>query len=404
MIDLKKQEIQEKAVSQCMKNVIDDRFRGTCEIATGTGKTFIAFWMIVKLNPKSVIFLAEVEAREDGIKMDAKLFEKYYGINPFENRTVEFACYQSAYKWTNRVFDMVIADEIHDSLTPSYFEFYKNNYYKHLLGLSATIDSTKYLDEDGNEYTKLTLLNKIAPVVFKYTLSEGIANNTSRKLNIIIIKHQLDRLSKNIPVTYKDKSGNQKTFYQTEFEIYDYYNKKFLQAIYQKPKNEFLIRTFTTKRNAILYKAKSKMDIIKKLLAHLSRTIVFGNDIDSISSLIPTVSSRNTINQNRDIIESFNNGSIDVIGSFKMLKQGVNLKGLDNVILHSYYGVEKDALQRIGRLRQAPTDGFVFIILTMGTQEQVWFNKMINPLSNVNTIWCENVDQALNVWKSLKQS
>ena len=47
MIDLKKQEIQEKAVSQCMKNVIDDRFRGTCEIATGTGNTFIAFWMIV---------------------------------------------------------------------------------------------------------------------------------------------------------------------------------------------------------------------------------------------------------------------------------------------------------------------------------------------------------------------
>lgn len=338
-------------MEQCLKTVdSENRFRGTCEITTGTGKTFIAFWMIHYIKPKRILFLAETQVRWTNICDDMEFFKKAYDIDITEDRLVEFACYQSAYKWENRDFDFVVADEIHDSLTPKYIKFYQNNKYSHLLGLSATIDrKNKYEDDDGVEYTKIDLLNSIAPVVFKYTLKDGIENQTSRKLNIIVIKHHLDTVAKVMPVNYKEKgTGNQKTFYQTEYEMYDYYNKRFYQAIYQKDKNDFLIRMLTTRRNAVLYKAKSKMQIVKQLLAYLDRTIVFGNDIDSISAFIPTVSSRNKPATNSQIITDFNEGRIGVIGSFKMLKQGINLKNLDNVIMHSYYGVEKDSIQRIG--------------------------------------------------------
>jgi len=404
LIDKNRESIQKSAVESCLQNVdSDSSFKGTCEVATGTGKTFIAFWMIYHLKPSTVLFLAETQLRERNISDDMLFFKKCYNIDIASMCNIEFACYQSAYKWENRTFDMVVADEIHDSLSPEYFKFYQNNTYKHLLGLSATIDSKTKFGTGDTEYTKVDLLNRIAPIVFKYTLKQGIENNTSRKLHIIVIKHALDRVGKNMPVTYKDKqTGQDKTFFQTEQEMYDYYNQKFYHAIYQKEKNDFLIRLFTTRRNAVLYKAKSKMEIVKKLLAHLNRTIVFGNDIDSIGALIPTVSSRNKPATNSQIITDFNEGRIGVIGSFKMLKQGVNLKNLDNVIMHSYYGVEKDAIQRAGRLRQSHRDGFIFVILTMGTQEQVWFNRMIEPL-NTNLIWCENTAEAINVWKNLNR-
>lgn len=384
--------------------MFEESFRGTCEIATGTGKTFVAFWLIHHLKPKKVLFLAETQIREQNIYDDITFFKKCYGIDLRKECFIEFACYQSAYKWKDRQFDFVVADEIHDSLSPKYFRFYQNNTYKHLLGLSATIDKkNKYETEDGIEYTKVDMLNQIAPVVFSYTLSQGIENQTSRNLKVIVIKHYLDKVAKIMPTTYKEKgTGNEKTFFQTEQEVYDYYNQKFHQAIYQKDKNEFLIRLFTTRRNAVLYKAKSKMVIVKQLLAYLDRTIVFGNDIDSISALIPTVSSRNKPATNNQIITDFNEGHIGVIGSFKMLKQGINLKNLDNVVMHSYYGVEKDTIQRIGRLRQADKDGYVFIILTMNTQEQVWFNRMIEPLNN-NLIWCENTTEALEKWKQFQK-
>lgn len=350
MIDPKKEIIQQKAIEACLNNRNSlGLFKGTCEIATGHGKTFIAFKLIHKLKPESVLFLAEAEIREKNILEDYEKFKLLYNYDPFEGMTIEFACYQSAYKWKDRKFDFVVADEIHDSLSPAYFNFYLNNKYKHLLGLSATIDKkNKYEDADGNEYTKIDLLNRIAPVVFKYSLSDSIENKTGRNLRIIVIKHYLDHVKKTMPVTYK-KNGEIKTFYQTEFEMYDYYNRKFYQTIFQRERNEFLIRHFATKRNAVLYKAPSKIKIVKELLKYLNRTIVFGNDIDSISEIVPTVSSRHKPATNIQIIKDFNEHKIDVIGSFKMLKQGVNLKDLDNVIMHSYYGVPKDSVQRIGR-------------------------------------------------------
>lgn len=246
------------------------------------------------------------------------------------------------------------------------------------------------------------MLNRIAPIVFKYTMQDGIDNETSRRLNIIIIRHHLDSTTKNVLTEFTDKAtGKKKTFYQTEQNTYDYYNQKFLQTIYQKVKNDFLIRYFAKKRSEVLYTAPSKIAVVYELLKNLDRTIVFGNDIDSLSSIVPTVSSRNKPVVNNKIISDFNNGLLNVIGSFKMLKQGINLSNLDNVIFHSYYGVEKDTIQRIGRLRKSDSDGFVFIILTVKTQEQNWFNRMITPV-NSKLIWCDNVQEAISVWKKMK--
>src|SRR5574343_566414 len=171
MLDQKKLEIQESAV----KIWFDTGCKGTLNLATGSGKTFCFLMICQMLLDKykslqlKVLFLAETNQREIDLKNDIDKFIKITGFNFYKFVDLHFACYQSAYKWKDTKWDLVCADEIHSGLTPQYSKFFENNKCNNIVGLSATIDrSTKYTDENGVEYTKGNLVDKIAPVVFTY--------------------------------------------------------------------------------------------------------------------------------------------------------------------------------------------------------------------------------------------
>jgi ERCC4-related helicase len=126
------------------------------------------------------------------------------------------------------------------------------------------------------------------------------------------------------------------------------------------------------------------------------KTIVFGNSLSALESITPNVvSSNNTDKQNDVIRKNFDTGKTNIIASFKKLKQGANLVGLDNVIIHSYYSKSKDLIQRIGRLRQNGEIGRVFIFVTFGTQESKWYDMMFEDTSSLNIINCNTVDDCL---------
>lgn len=391
-------EVQQMLVDRAI-NSLDEhgRLRVTIEAITGLGKTFISFHLIRLLKPKSVLFLAETTMREQNIEEDMAKYRELFGYNIRSHHKVSFLCYQSAYKKVGLYHDMVVADEIHDALTPQYFKYYNNNRYTHLLGLSATIDKkTSYTDEVGNEYTKLDMLNTIAPICATYSIKDGQVDNTARKLKIIIVDHELDNKTKNIEIKYKDKAGKAQVFYQTEYEAYTYANARYKQALFSG--SQFTIRYWGNRRNNLLYGLRSKTQQIIKLLSmyNLDRTIVFGNNIDELCNICPTVSSKNTLAVNKHLIEEFNKGNINTIGSFKMLKQGVNLKGLNYVIFHSYYSKEKDFIQRVGRLRQSNQTGVVFLFVTKNTQEETWLNKMLETL-DLQYIRINNITQYVPV-------
>ncbi|MAH47093.1 hypothetical protein CMI37_14795, partial [Candidatus Pacearchaeota archaeon] len=115
--------------------------KGTIEVITGLGKTKIAM-SAIKLLPKDskILFLAEVKDRE----LELEREQEKWGVKDWD---ITFSCYQSAYKWKDTEWDFVIADEIHDSLTPVYSRFYRNNKYDSIMGLSATIDEKAVVEE-----------------------------------------------------------------------------------------------------------------------------------------------------------------------------------------------------------------------------------------------------------------
>ncbi len=395
-----KNKVQQEALQLWVKN----GKKGTCNIITGLGKTFLglhALYTMPKNDGKLHLFLAEQVDRQTDLIKDIIKYNEIFKVNVLNDYNLQFQCYQTVCKWKDKNVGLVIADEIPDSLTPVYSQFYFNNKSEAIIGLSATINKNiQYVDKDDKMYTKGDLLDKIAPICFKYTVNQGQLEGTSRKLNIYIINHELDPINKTV------KAGSLKTsFFQTELNAYKYWDTQFKKSLFldeDEPHRDLKILIASNKRRDLLYKLPSKIDVVKKLLDNIKgKSVVFGNSIDSLLQITRnTVSSRNTQEQNNVIREYFDNNKIKVIGSFKKLQQGANLGLLDNVILHSYYGVEGKFIQMFGRARiNEDKIGNVFILATKDTQELVWLNKAIENFTEYNIIYCDNLEDCLNKYK-----
>ncbi len=352
------------------------------EIYTGFGKGVVATKIISKFNKNhKILFLSETTVRETTFKKELEEF-KVTGYD------ITFMCYQSAYKMTNTFWDLVIADEIHESCSEEYFKFYLNNNYKSIIGLTATLPAEK------REYT-----NQIFKHNFKFSIKEGKSLGLLPKYNFYIINHKLDNVEKNI------QAGNKlKVFYQTELAMYKYLDSVFAKSLFVNgPNKDFIIRNAAAKRSNFLYNLPSKTKEVKKLVNAIinSRKIIFGTSINSLLEITSeVVSSKNTPIQNTKILDNFNNKIINTIGSFKMLLQGANLKDINVAILHSYYGKEKQFIQSIGRILRFEEEKIADIIIfrTLGTQEEKWFNTMTEGTELVNKRVFDNVDEFLNFY------
>lgn len=392
MLNKQKDEIQQQA----LKAWLESGKKGTCEIITGLGKTFISLHALYTMpkDDKVHLFLAETVERKKDLVNDIKKFNKIFNKDVTNDYNLQFTCYQSAYRKTGNHYGLIIADEIHDSLSPAYSQFYENNTYDAIIGLSAMINKKVKYNIHNKIVTKGEMLKSISPICFSYTLDQGQEEGTARSLIVYVIKHKLDDVNTNI------KAGSaKKPFFQTEKAAYDYWDKMHKRAwfILNEDEKNLKIRITAQRRSHILYNLESKVEVIKKLISKLdTKTIIFGNSLESLLKITPNVvSSRNSELQNERIRNAFDTNKIKVIGSFKKLKQGANLVDLDNCIIMSYYSTDKDFIQRVGRLRDNGELGHVFILLTENTQEEVWFTKMFEGVQNLNPIFFNNIDEYL---------
>jgi superfamily II DNA or RNA helicase len=385
--------------------------KNSLELSTGIGKTIASLHCayLVKNEVKTILFLAERIDREKDLKQDLANYNTFFGVNPLKDFKILFSTYQSAYKWKDKHFDLVIADEIHNSLTPAYVAFYRNNTYNYLVGLSATLkDNVNYEDENENQYSKKDLLKELAPICYSYSLSQASQDGASRALKIFVINHRLD------PINQTIESGSKiKRFMQTEVGAYNYWDNEFKKSLFiqDEEKKKFRIQYTSRERANLLYKLPSKINAVKTLLNNINeQTLIFGNSLDALLKITPNViSSRNNQKQNVELRESFEASKVKEIASAIKLEQGANLEGLDAVIMLSYYGKSRPLVQRLGRIRKNPDKefGFVFIFKTLNTVEETkWFPKMMEEFgeglkTKHEIIYCSDVKDAINKYKNI---
>lgn len=410
MINQQKEKIQQEAYESWIAN----GKIGTVEQATGTGKTFVAFKCILSMPKGSnILFLAETVVREATVLADAQQYKKFYGVDPLKDYKFKFATYQGAYKYN--LWDyfptatpqdtIVVMDEIHDILSDKRIEFVNNSMIVTMknpigfqwfpkLGLSATIDrKTQYLIQ-GQEITKFDLLKTFCPVVYTYSLQDSMDNKTTRDIKFFVVKHELDANNANITVP-----NGGKPFKTTEKANYAHLDKYVREAMFTKynseaAKKQRIIQVATT-RARFLYSLASKVNSCKNLVSKLpGKTLVFGQDSKSLLEICPTSIVSDNPNYVQDL-EDFKSGKTMLTGSNRILKQGENIPGLDNIVLYAYYSKTKDFTQMVGRLRQDKQVGNVIIYVTSGTQEEKWFDKMTEDL-NAPFIYCSNLKQLLD--------
>ena len=90
--------------------------------------------------------------------------------------TVDFMCYQSAYKMKDTHYDIVVCDEVHLGLSVEYRKFFENNTFDRLLCLTATLPE---------EYEYKEVLLELSPIVYEITLDECVDLGLVSPYNIV---------------------------------------------------------------------------------------------------------------------------------------------------------------------------------------------------------------------------
>jgi superfamily II DNA or RNA helicase len=378
-IDNKKLDIQRNAYYAWL----DTGERGIIEMATGVGKTWIFLKaLLMRTNPgDKILFLAEKLGREKGLMTEIQQYNEFFGVNVLYGRELQFACYQSAYKWKHQHWTLVCADEVHE-VGEKLKAFFDNNTMDKFMGLTATADNnTEYIIK-ARKYDKRAFLEKfIAPIVFTYTLNQAQEEGVSRKAKVYILEHEMFKVSKTIPISA--------TYYVTEEESYNYWTKK-INDIKEKADKDgrFLSKAerqslsrLARIRASLLYKLPSKVELIKQVIKKLGgRTVLFMNSIETLQKITQYAVAAK-IKNSKEIIKKFMDKEIDLIGSWKLIEQGENFPDVDNCIIGSYYSTDGPVVQRIGRLRSADSDGVIVMICTKDTVEEIWINEIIKSLS-----------------------
>jgi uncharacterized iron-regulated protein len=85
------------------------------------------------------------------------------------------------------------------------------------------------------------------------------------------------------------------------------------------------------------------------------------------------------------------------------MKETPSLELADNCILKDFYGSQESFLKKVSNLRRhSDRNGNVFIVVTEGTQEVVWFNEMVKDLTNYNYILCDNLISTFNEYSKIE--
>jgi superfamily II DNA or RNA helicase len=300
--------------------------------------------------------------------------------------TVDFMCYQSAYKMTGKHYDIVICDEIHLGLSKEYRKFFDNNIFERLLCLTATLPE---------EYKYKELLLEIAPIVFEITLDECVELGLVSPYSITCRPLEL---TYNERTNYK-KVNNRFVYWKGQLGKHDAWDnaKAIMQDIRATPEEKKAATQFyrsIRERKKIIDFAENKVESFKEIVLNNpdKKILAFGGaneftDIltDSVIPLAQAYHSKRTKKQKEAALNNFKEGKINVLCSTKALNQGFDVPDANMGIICGITSKSLSMIQRVGRLIRFQKDktGEVIILYVKDSQEEKWIKSAVKNLKNV---------------------
>jgi len=238
---------------------------------------------------------------------------------------------------------LLIADEVHNlgrlsfiSALPEFFEY--------RLGLSAT--PVRQYDQAGTD----TLFEFFGPVIFRFTLREAIGH--------CLVEY--DYYAHPVDLTY------------SEMDEWFYLTGKIKRNAWRleqdEPPDEYLAKLLRDRRS-LLETASGKITSLAALLdkkenGNLRHTLIYASDkepdqligvnqlLQDRNILFHQITAKETTNRNqtRQIIQSFQEGEIQVLTAKRVLDEGVDIPQVCKAFILASTTVQRQWIQRRGRL------------------------------------------------------
>jgi len=356
-------------------------FVGSVIAGTGFGKSRVGVLAVehaLKNGGNALILVPTVQLQDQFIGE----FDKW-GVS---TDNVEVLCYQSAYKLKGEEYDIVVCDEVHLGLSPEYRKFFKYNMYNKLLCMTAT-------PPEEEEYREL--LEKIAPAAYKITLDKCVQLGIVSPYNISCVPVTLTPDEK---VAYK-KANN--SFVQWKYQLGQFNAFESAQMIManknatagDKQKAIMFYRAIRMRKQIVDF-AENKVNKFKKIYKNNTskRILVFSGANDFTDKLCNSIKpnamsyhSKKTKKQKELALESFKDGSINVLCSTKALNQGFDVPDANMGIICGITSKSLSMIQRVGRLIRFKEGkvGEIIILYVADSQEEKWLKNAVKNLKNI---------------------
>lgn len=377
-----KNEIKDKEQRKALNLWASKGYIGSIIAGTGFGKSrcgVLAIGKLLKEGERALVLVPTTQLqdqfREEFIK---------WGYEDILSQ-VEIICYQTAYKFSNTHYAIVVCDEIHLGISPEYRKFFENNTYDKLLCMTATTP-----EED--EYR--SYLTNLAPTRYKITLDECVALGLVADYEIICIPVSLTDEEQ---VAYK-KANN--LFVHSKYRLggFDAFNQAKL-ILANKVQGDKGAATMFYKairdRKEVVQHTSSKIIKSKELLKKhkKDKVLVFSGTnafTDAMAEELKGLSyhSKKSKKQREQILEDFKDSKNRVLCSTKALNQGFNVPDASVGIIAGLDSKALPMIQRVGRLLRLNKDkiGVIYILYVKDSQEEKWLKNAIKSLNNIKWV------------------
>lgn len=308
-------------------------------LATGVGKSKSALQCVE--NRKTLIICERIPHIENWKKE----------IEKFQIKgDITIICFQSAKKYTDVDWDLVIIDEVDACIGPNAMSNYKKMKTKNWIFLSADAEK-EHLD----------LMREICDFkTFKIALKDAIRWKLLPAPQIIYKPVLLDNKKRYIKVPktkflFKSVSDNLKT--EKEYDDIlnreiDYWKAEVVsKGSHKGGKPTFAgFNLFAVGNYRKLFYSQLKASKVMKKKSK-DRTIYFTGSIDICKNFKNDIHSKKSKQECQEILDEFNNGNINYISCVDKLNRGMNLKNCKKgVVLSITYKNFIELRQRIGRI------------------------------------------------------
>jgi superfamily II DNA or RNA helicase len=156
-------------------------------------------------------------------------------------------------------------------------------------------------------------------------------------------------------------------------------------------------------RKSFLWNLSSSVDIAlrfkEKILAQDNNKVLLFSELTSQADRLSkySIHSNNDEITNKQLLYSFDTGSIRELASVNSLTLGLNLVGANWAIFESFNSSETSIKQKAGRLDRLSTNDVsnIIFIVPKDTQAEQWFNNFSKSLDLSEAVYLNNINELI---------